>query len=113
MDAAALASRLDVGLGSHGICFPCLGEVAEILETDPKRRRGETWFMTTLWSEGLGVSVATAVERAVALGLPDAAEAQADLRARGARSDIYRATVRRLARELAEDTRRRMEAAMN
>jgi len=32
------------------------------------------------------------------------------LRTRGA---IFRATVRRLARELAEDTRRRMEAAMN
>jgi hypothetical protein len=113
MDVDDLARRLSVGLGSPGICLPCLGEVAHILETDPKRRRGETWFMTTLWAEGLGVSVTAAVERAVAIGIADAGEAQDDLRARGPRSAIFRATVRRLARELAEETRRAMEAAMN
>jgi len=113
VDDDDLAQRLSVGLGSPGICLPCLGEVAEILETDPKRRRGETWFMTTLWAEGLGVSVTAAVERAVALGLAGAREAQDDLRARGPRSGIYRATVRRLARELKEETDRAIRAALN
>ena len=109
MDDDDLAQRLSVGLGSPGICLPCLGEVAEILETDPKRRRGETWFVTTLWAEGLGVSVTAAVE----LGLTGAREAQDDLRARGPRSGIYRATVRRLARELKEETDRAIRAALN
>lgn len=88
-----LASQLDVGLGSPGVCLPCLGEVAHILETDPERRRGETWFTTTLWGEGLGASVTAAVERALERGLPGAEEARADLRARGPRSSIFQATV--------------------
>ena len=113
MECDDLARRLNVGLGSPGICLPCLGEVAHILETDPERRRGEAWFMTTLWAEGLGVSVTSAVALAVEQGLPGAGEARADLRARGARSEIFRATVRRLARELEEGTRRAMQAALN
>ena len=113
MDCDDLAKRLSVGLGSPGICLPCLGEVAHILETDPTRRRGETWFMTTLWAEGLGVSVTAALERAVALGITGAPEARSDLRARGARSAIFRATVRRLARELQEETDRAIRAALN
>jgi hypothetical protein len=108
-----LAARLGVDLRSRGVCLMCLGEVAFILETDPERRRGETWFVTTLWAEGLGDSVAAAVERAVEVGLAGAEEARADLRARGPRSTIFRETVRRLARELAAETERALRAALN
>jgi hypothetical protein len=108
-----LAARLDVDLRSHGVCLPCLGEVAFILETDPERRRGEPWFVATLWLEGLGDSVAAAVQRAVERGVPGADDASADLQARGPRSTIFRETVRRLARELAAETERAMRAALN
>ena len=111
MDADCLALRLDVTLRSRGVCYPCLGEVAHILETDPKRRRGVAWFVTTLWAEGLGESVAVAVARA--RELPDAAEAERDLQARGPRSAIFRAVVERLARELDAETRRALAASMN
>jgi hypothetical protein len=113
MDADELALRLDVNLRSRGVCYPCLGEVAHILETDPKRRRGTSWFVTALWSEGLGESVAFAVAEASLRDLPGAAEAERDLLTRGPRSAIFRAVVERLARELAENTRRALDAAMN
>jgi|SRR5436190_1353011 len=110
--AAPLAARLSVGLGSHGVCYPCLGEVAFELEHG-EAHRVEQWVVPTLWSEGLGVTVATAVERAVQLGLPDAEAARDDFTARGCRSGIFRAVVRRLARELHEETRRAIAASLN
>jgi hypothetical protein len=110
--AAPLAARLSVGLGSHGVCYPCLGEVAHELECGGGRRM-EHWVVPTLWIEGLGVTVTTAVERAVQLGLPDAEDARADLAARGCRSGIFRAVVRRLARELQLQTRRAIAASLN
>jgi hypothetical protein len=112
MDCDDLAKRLSVGLGSPGICLPCLGEVAHELEIGGDGSM-ERYVVPSLWAEGLGVTVTAAVARAVAVGLPDAQEARADLEARGPRSTIFRATVRRLARELAEQTRRAEEAAMN
>lgn len=110
--AAPLASRLSVGLGSHGVCYPCLGEVAHELEAGDGHRV-ELWVVPTLWIEGLGLTVTTAVERAVQVGLPDAEVARDDLAARGCRSGIFRAVVRRLARELHEETRRALAASLN
>jgi hypothetical protein len=110
--AAPLAVRLSVGLGSHGVCYPCLGEVAYELE-EGNGHRVEQWVVPTLWVEGLGVTVTTAVERAVQLGLPDAEAALGDLAARGCRSGIFRAVVRRLARELHQQTQRAIAAALN
>jgi hypothetical protein len=110
--AAPLAARLSVGLGSHGVCYPCLGEVAHELECGDGHRV-EQWVVGTLWVEGLGVSVSAAVERAVRLGLPGADAARADLAARGCRSGIFRAVVRRLARDLQQETRRAFAASLN
>jgi hypothetical protein len=105
-DAAPLAAKLSVGLGSHGVCYPCLGLVA--LECEAER-----WVAPTLWVEGLDVTVSAAVERAVELGLADAVEARDDLRGRGCRSGIFRAVVRRLARELEQETLRATAASLN
>lgn len=110
--AAPLAARLSVGLGSFGVCYPCLGEVAHELECGDGHRV-EQWVVGTLWIEGLGVSVAAAVERAVQLGLPDAEAARTDLAARSCRSGIFRAVVRRLARDLHQETRRAIAASLN
>lgn len=110
--AATLAAKLSVGLGSHGVCYPCLGLVADELASGDGRE-AEHWVVPTLWIEGLGVTVRAAVERAVELDLPDAAAACDDLRARGCRSGIFRAVVRRLARELEQETQRALAASLN
>ena len=104
--AAPLAAKLSVGLGSHGVCYPCLGMVA--LERDAER-----WVAPTLWVEGLDVTVTAAVARAAELELADAVEARDDLQARGCRSGIFRAVVRRLARELEQETQRAIAASLN
>jgi hypothetical protein len=105
--AALLAERLSVGLGSHGVCYPCLGIVVH------DGRKAEPWIVPTLWIEGLDVTVTAAVERAVELDLPGAVAARDDLRARGCRSGIFRAVVRRLARDLEQETQRAIAASLN
>jgi hypothetical protein len=110
MDADELALRIEVDLRSRGVCYPCLGEVAHRLKT---RRGGELSFVSTLWYEGLGDSVMFAVAVAIERGLPGAAEAQHDLAARGCRSDIFRAVVRRLALELDANTTKARAARWN
>jgi hypothetical protein len=115
MDAdaiARLAAKLSVGLGSHGVCYPCLAVVADELASG-EGREAEHWVVPTLWAEGLGITVTAAVERAVELDLFGAAAARDDLRARGCRSDVFRAVVRRLARELEQETRRAFAASLN
>ena len=110
--AASLAEKLSVGLGSHGVCYPCLGMVAHELASGGGRA-AEHWVVPTLWAEGLGITVTAAVERAVELELFDAAVARDDLRARGCRSAVFRAVVRRLARELEQETQRAVAASLN
>ena len=110
--AGSLAEKLSVGLGSHGVCYPCLGLVADEL-TAGDGREAERWVVPTLWAEGLGITVTAAVERAVELELLDAAAARDDLKARGCRSAIFRAVVRRLARELEQETQRALAASLN
>jgi hypothetical protein len=94
-----LAARLDVNLHSHGVCYPCLWEYG---------RTGDNWFVVTLWSEGLGDSVAAALR-----AIPDHEEAKRDFEARGCRSAIFRAVVRRLARDLEENTQKALAARWN
>jgi hypothetical protein len=116
MDADAagpLAAKLSVGLGSHGVCYPCLGLVADELAAGDGGREAEHWVVPTLWTEGLGLTVTAALERALELELPDAVPARDDLRARGCRSGIFRAVVRRLARELEQETKRAFAASLN
>jgi hypothetical protein len=76
-------------------------------------REAEHWIVPTLWAEGLGITVSAAVERAVELDVFDAAVARDDLRASGCRSAIFRAVVRRLARELEQETQRAVAASLN
>jgi CTP:molybdopterin cytidylyltransferase MocA len=99
MEIDDLASRLDVNLHSPGICYPCLSEFG---------RSGDHWFVVTLWAEGLGRSVAAALR-----AHPEAAEAQRDFDDRGCRSDIFRAVVRRLARDLDEHAKKATAATWN
>jgi CTP:molybdopterin cytidylyltransferase MocA len=99
MDVDDLAQRLDVNLHSHGVCYPCLYEYS---------RGGDNWFVVTLWAEGLGESVAAALRT-----VPEADDARRDFEARGARSDIFRAVVRRLARELDEHAKKATAATWN
>ena len=99
MDVNDLALRLDLNLDSPGVCYPCLYEFG---------RSEDNWFVVTLWAEGLGKSV-----RAALRAHPEAAEAQQDFDARGCRSDIFRAVVRRLARELHEHSERASAAVWN
>jgi hypothetical protein len=111
-DAALLAAKLSVGLGSHGVCYPCLGLVADELASGDGRE-AEHWVVPTLWVEGLGVTVTAAVERAVELDLAHALAARDDLQARGCRSGIFRAVVRRLARDLEQESHRAFAASLN
>lgn len=99
MDVDELAQRLDVNLHSRGVCYPCLYEYG---------REEDNWFVVTLWAEGLGESVAKALR-----ALPGADEAKRDFESRGCRSDLFRAVVRRLARELDEHAKKATAATWN
>ena len=89
----------------RGICHACLSFVSFALGdgSTPAQITGEVTRMTPqLWDDGLAEQAFEAVRRACAAGVPDAAEALADLERRGGRSATARAIVRRLAAELAE-----------
>lgn len=111
----ALAERLDIGLHSRGVCPACLGSVAIALDTGDERKvaREITSFAPFLWGEGLGDSVRIALEVATRGGDDDTRVALRELAAKGARSGIFRAIVRRLAVELAEEARRARLASLN
>lgn len=113
--AEALAGSLDVGLGSPGVCPMCLSLVAtELDRPDGRAVAGRiTMVASTLWAEGLGEVVRDAVERKARSGVAGAADALHDLEARSFRSAIFRAVVRRLARELEADMRRAYLALLN
>jgi hypothetical protein len=112
--AAEVAAMLDVNLGSPGVCLACLHVVAmELEDGSPRDAAGALAFVAeTLWVEGLDTSVLQALERRAAAGA-DVADALRDVRRRGPRSATFRATVRRLAEELAEDARRQYLAFLN
>ena len=112
--AAEVAAMLDVSLRSPGVCLPCLHIVAMDLEDrSPRAAAGALSFVAeTLWDEGLEASVIQALERLASAGA-DVADALSDVRSRGPRSATFRATVRRLAEELAEEARREYQAMMN
>ena len=83
----------------------------ELDRGDPRElAKAVRWVAGTLWLEGFGDAVRLALERSRA---PEAAEALADFNARGLRSEIYLALVRRLARDLDEEVRRDSIASLN
>src|ERR671937_414938 len=101
--ALALARLLDLDFEKLPICLPCLFVVSMSLDNDSEPKiRGTLVSMTpNLWDEGLEAPAREAVERARAKGIPDAAQALADLDARGARTPAARAIVRRLGEDMA------------
>jgi len=111
--ADALAAEL--GLDLDRVCHACLSFVSFALEDGtPREVAGALRRMTPdLWADGLDEQSLAAVRRACETGVRHAGEALADLELRGARSNVARAIVRRLAAELSARTRRAMEAAMN
>jgi hypothetical protein len=113
--AAELALLLDVDLHSRGVCPACLSLVALALEDGDERRVAGriTSVAPDLWAEGLGEAVRAALERAGVGNIPAVAEALTELEQASFRSRIFRAIVRRLAVELAEDSRRAFLASLN
>src|SRR4051812_39827482 len=96
-DPATLAASLDVGINSPGVCQPCLSLISMGPDADPREvARSIRWVAGTLWLEGFGDTVRDALERSDA---PEAPDALRDFAARGLRSEIYLAVVRRLANE--------------
>jgi hypothetical protein len=110
-----LAKSLDVDLHSPGVCAMCLWLVATTLERDdPRAAAGRiTVVAPTLWAEGLDKPVREALERKAQAGVVDSLEALRDFDNRGFRSSIFRAVVRHLAEELAEDMQRAYLASLN
>jgi len=113
--ASRLARKLGVGLRAHGVCPACLGMVAMELEfgDDPSVARTVRMVVPNLWAEGLGGPVEDALHSAMRRGVPDASEALRDFEARGPRSDIFKAIVRRLAEDLKEEVDRTYRASLN
>src|SRR5262245_26801884 len=106
MDAIeSVAAALPVGLHSRGVCPMCL---LFLIQGGP-----EATVVTNLWAEGLGDSVRAELAEAARRGTAGAGDALADFDARGCRSAIFRAVVRRLARELDESARRAYQASLN
>ena len=89
--------------------------VATTLERDDRRAAAGriTVVAPTLWAEGLDRPVQEALERKVSAGVAGALEALQDFENRGFGSGIFRAVVRRLAEELAEDMQRAYLASLN
>ena len=70
-------------------------------------------IVPNLWAEGLGGPVEDALHSALRRGVPAAREALRDFEARGPRSDIFKAIVRRLAEDLKEEVDRSFRASLN
>jgi hypothetical protein len=113
--AAALATTLQIGLHSPGVCPACISFVAiEIDHGNERRVAGQiTSFAPLLWDEGLGEVVRGELERLVRGGDEDARMALAELVVRRERSPVFRAVVRRLAAEVSEGVRRSRIASRN
>ena|SRR5947209_1496242 len=110
-----LARALEVGLGAHGVCPACLGMVAMEIDHGDDRSVAAAVRMVVpnLWAEGLGGPVEDALRGAVRRRVADAEEALRDYEDRGPRSDIFRAVVRHLARQLGEEVNRARLASLN
>src|SRR5215211_3995700 len=81
------------------VAFPLdLGNEAEV-------RGALRQFAPVLWAEGLALPVHAALAEAEERGVPGAAEAIVDVRARGPRAAIVRVVIRRLAADLNADSK--------
>jgi hypothetical protein len=100
--AEALVARLEIGLDC-GVCLACVSIVSWTVRTGTAAQiRGQLCSMTPdLWHDGLAEVALSAVRDAAEQNVPDAEAALVELEARGGRSGVARAIVRRLALELA------------
>lgn len=108
-----LADALELDVHGVDVCHLCLSFVSFALdrgdEAEARRRTFE--FAPDLWQEGLALPVRLALERARVAGVGDAEQAIEDVDARGARTPIVRAIVRRLAEDLVAEMRLRTTRA--
>lgn len=104
--AEAVAAALDVGLGVP-ICLACLSFVSSAIRGGDERdiQREVRRMTPDLWDKGLAAPALAAARRAAIGGVPGAREALRDLEARGGRSVVARAIVRRLGDALSRQER--------
>jgi len=104
----ALVDGLDLTL-EIPICLACLSFVSMALDGGDERdiRSTVRFFAPALWDDGLAEPALAALGRAVAAEVPGAAEALADVRRRGGRSEVVRRIVLRLGALLSAESRRR------
>jgi hypothetical protein len=102
--ANRLADQLDLDVDDVAICHACLSFVSKAIDggDEAQIKRQTRRIAPDLWEEGLAQTVRLALGRAQERGIAGADEALADVEARGARSVVVRAIVRRLGAQLAE-----------
>ena len=101
-EAAALAAALELDVDDIGICHACLSFVSLAIDSGDERKVAGsiTRMAPDLWAEGLEQPVRLALRRARERGVANAEEAIAMVDRAGARSQVARAIVRRLAADL-------------
>jgi hypothetical protein len=105
--AAAVAGSLGLELRELQLCVMCLFGVSTALRRGDERevRSALRFFAPLLWEEGLEEPLCAALRRAAAEGVPDAAEALADVERHGGASRVVRAVVRVLASQQLRELR--------
>ncbi len=113
--AEAVAGALDLDGLQATACPMCIFGVACALDSDDERepRRTLRFFVPLLWDEGLDAPVREALEGAREAGVAGAGAAIADLEARGPRSFVFGAVVRRLAERQSAAMRRSYITSQN
>lgn len=76
-------------------------------------RRAIRFFAPLLWDEGLDAPVRVALDQAAVKGIPGAEAAITDVEARGPRSRVVEAIVRRLAAQMLEELERGYASSLN
>jgi hypothetical protein len=105
-EAKELAGRLDLNVHDMPICLACLSFVSTSLDDEREARSWARRMAPDLWAEGLEQPVRLALQRARERGVPKAAQAIANVEARGPRGVVVREIVLLLGRQLREHARR-------
>ena len=104
-EARELADRLDLNVHDLPICLACLSFVSTSLGDERKARSWARRMAPDLWADGLEPPVRLALRRAQGSGVPRAAEALANVRARGHQGVVVQEIVLHLGRQLDEHAR--------
>ena len=106
--AEAVAAALRLRLRDLRLCVMCLFGVATELRRGDERkvRSALRFFAPLLWEEGLEAPFLAALRRAALAGVPDAAEALAEVARHGPASRVVKAAVRELAAQQLEEMER-------